>query len=586
MKRRLSRSIALVAALILLLTPLHSIESAVAENPPRKILTGWLPYYSMKTYLPAVLTNADLISEIMPFWYTLKFNANTKKASVRDVYSPANPSVPMVEPLTALRAANMKIIPTITDGTDKLVLANLLSKSASRKQVIDVIVGAVESQNYDGIDLDFEGFAFIDPSSSWKATAPNWVLFIKELSAVLHSKNKILSVSTPYLYNPAEAQKGYFVYAWAQIAPHIDRLRIMTYDYSVSRPGPIGPITWVEKTVKYAISIMPPSKVFVGLPGYGKDWVTAVQGICPANLAAVIKPSARAGAFLMRDGTSIAATYGAVPTYDSKFEELTFSYKREYTGTTSSGLSTTCTASRTAWYQNAQSFSVRAQLVAKYKLGGLAQWVIGQEEPLAMVAIRDVAKSIAPAPLESSALLSAPEVTYGNPITISGLITLKDKTPVSDLAFEVVATYLDGTTRVLTTGTTGFDGKYSIPMLLGKATSLQVITQPTWEREGSKTKPLSVKILRNLIASPPTSVKAGSTFTISGFVLPRVADVEVQLVNTAGKAIGAVALTDAQGAFSINVGAQVKSIVAYRISINGDANWPPLLSSPFSIIYR
>ncbi|MEN9380376.1 MAG: hypothetical protein RIR99_210, partial [Actinomycetota bacterium] len=406
MKHRYTLRILL--AILIAATPLAQVsqaEDARADEGTRKILTGWLPYYSMSTYLPAVLSNADLIGEIMPFWYTLRYDGKTKKPVVVDVYSTANPSVPIQTPLTALRNAGMTIIPTITDGTDKLMLANLISKPVSRKQVVDAIVATVASQNYDGIDLDFEGFAFIDPNTTWKSTAPNWVLFIKELSAALHAKKKLLSVTTPYLFDPTEKQKGYFVYAWADIAPFIDRLRIMTYDYSTSRPGPIGPIAWTEKTVKYAVSIMPASKVFVGLPGYGKDWVTKVEGVCPANLAKIISPSAKAGTFLMRDAANIAATYGAVPTYNETFAEVTFSYKRQYTGQTSGGLSTTCTASRTAWHQNAQSFSVRANLVAKYQLGGLAEWVIGQEEPLAMVAIREVAKSIAPAELISTAKL-------------------------------------------------------------------------------------------------------------------------------------------------------------------------------------
>jgi spore germination protein YaaH len=540
----------------------------------------------MKTYLPAVLSNADLIKEIMPFWYTLKYDGKTKKPVVTDVYKPANPSVPITEPLTALRNAGMTIIPTITDGTEKLFLANLLAKPVSRKQVVDAIVATVASQNYDGIDLDFEGFAFIDPNTTWKTTAPNWVLFVKELSAALHAQNKILSITTPYLFNPAEAQKGYFVYAWAEIAPHIDRLRIMTYDYSTSRPGPIGPIAWTEKTVKYAVSIMPASKVYLGLPGYGKDWVTKVEGVCPSNLAKIITPSAKAGTFLMRDAASIAATYGAVPTYNETFAEVTFSYKREYTGTTSSGLSTTCTASRTAWHQNAQSFSVRAQLVAKYQLGGAAQWVIGQEEPLAMVAIRDVATSIAPAQLESALSLSTNEVSYGNPVTLSGLITLKDKSPVAGLAFTVEGKYPDGSIRTLTTGTTGVDGSYSIPMLIGKSVSLRVLTESSWEREASATSALSLTVARNLIMTPPTSVKSGLAFTISGIVLPRVAGVTITLATTSGKIVGQATTTDAQGAFTLNVPAQARSIATYQITVGADATWPVLASDAFSIIIR
>jgi spore germination protein YaaH len=579
-------ALSILLAILLLAAPLQNIQSAEAANPPRKILTGWLPYYSMKTYLPAVLSNADLIKEIMPFWYTLKYDGKTKKPVIADVYKTANPSVPITEPLAALRNAGMTIIPTISDGTDKLVLAGLLAKPVSRKQVVDAIVATVASQNYDGIDLDFEGFAFIDPNTTWKTTAPNWVLFIKELSAALHAQKKILSVTTPYLFDPAEAQKGYFVYAWAQIAPHIDRLRIMTYDYSTSRPGPIGPIAWTEKTVKYAVSIMPASKVYLGLPGYGKDWVTKVEGVCPSNLAKIITPSAKAGTFLMRDAASIAATYGAVPTYNEKFAEVTFSYQREYTGQTSSGLSTTCTASRTAWHQNAQGFSVRAQLIAKYQLGGAAQWVIGQEEPLAMVAIRDVATSIAPAQLESSLTLSKSEITYGNPVTLSGLITLKDKTPVAGVAFTVEGKYSDGSTRTLTTGTTGFDGTYSIPMLIGKSVSLRVLTEATWEREASATQASILTVARNLILTPPTSVKSGLPFTISGIVLPRTAGVTITLATTSGKVIGQTTTTDAQGAFTISVPAQARSIATYQISFGADATWPVFASQVFSIIIR
>ncbi len=579
-------ALSILLALFLLATPLQNIESAEATNPPRKILTGWLPYYSMKTYLPAVLANADLIKEIMPFWYTLKYDGKTKKPVVADVYKTANPSVPITEPLAALRNAGMTIIPTITDGTEKLVLANLISKPVTRKQVVDAIVATVASQNYDGIDLDFEGFAFIDPNTTWKATAPNWVLFIKELSAALHAQKKILSVTTPYLFDPAEKQKGYFVYAWADIAPFIDRLRIMTYDYSTSRPGPIGPIAWTEKTVKYAVSIMPASKVYLGLPGYGKDWVTKVEGVCPSNLAKIISPSAKAGTFLMRDAASIAATYGAVPTYNEKFAEVTFSYKREYSGQTSSGLSTTCTASRTAWHQNAQSFSVRAKLVAKYQLGGAAQWVIGQEEPLAMVAIRDVATSIAPAQLESSLSLSTDEVSYGNPVTLSGAITLKDKSPVAALPFTVEGKYQDGSTRILTTGTTGFDGTYSIPMLIGKSVSLRVLTEASWERAASASPALSLAVSRNLILNPPTSVKSGLPFTISGVVLPRTAGVTITLSTTSGKVIGQTTTADAQGAFSITVPAQARSIATYQVTVGADATWPVFASDAFSIIIR
>jgi len=115
MKRR--NSLRIFLAIILVVIPLAHVEVARAENPPRKILTGWLPYYSMRTYLPAVLANADLIKEIMPFWYTLRYDSKVKRPVVVDIYKTANPSVPIETPLAALRNAGMTIIPTVTDGT-------------------------------------------------------------------------------------------------------------------------------------------------------------------------------------------------------------------------------------------------------------------------------------------------------------------------------------------------------------------------------------------------------------------------------------------------------------------------------------
>jgi len=160
--------LALIASSLTISTSLP----ANSANQPRKILTGWIPYYSMKTSLPAVLNNADLIKEVMPFWYTLKFDGKAKAAVVTDLYGPANPSIPIATPLTAMRAAGFQIIPTITDGMDKLVLANLLASPANRTKTAKTISDFVLANNYDGIDLDFEGFAFVDGNATWAKTAP------------------------------------------------------------------------------------------------------------------------------------------------------------------------------------------------------------------------------------------------------------------------------------------------------------------------------------------------------------------------------------------------------------------------------
>lgn len=579
-----------VAAIALVAATLLNPIAHAADNPPRKILTGWIPYYSMKTALPDALNNSDLIKEVMPFWYTLKFDGKAKAAVVSDLYAPANPSVPISEPLTALRSAGYSIIPTITDGTDKLVLAGLLKSPTSRAQIITSILNLITTNNFDGIDLDFEGFAFSDGNTTWASTAPSWITFVKELSTALHAQNKLLSISTPYVLNPNDAQKGYFVYSWAAIASSIDKLRIMTYDYSVSKAGPLGPITWAERTVQYAVSIMPASKVFVGVPGYGRDWVTAVSGICPSNVAGTVKVGAKAATFVMRDAAALATTYGATPTYNDQFGEMTFSYQKVYNGTTAAGLSTSCTASRTAWYQDAKSWALRAALVTKYRIGGITAWTFGMEEPLAMESIRQVAKEIAPDQVSLVASIDRTAIEYGNPITVSGALTIKDKSPVANVTVRIEGkSGAESTYRLLATAITGVDGTFQKPLIVGRTTAIRVHSDATWERSEGTSADIALSVNRVLSLTAPTTAKSGDQILISGVVRPRAAGNYLQiesLVAGIWKPLGQPVVTNAEGAFVITITGQPRSILTLRVSLAADALWAVVTSTTFNIIIR
>ena len=548
----------------------------------------------MKTALPDVLNNIDLIKEAMPFWYTLKFDGKMKATFVADLTNTGvNPVTQLTESQTAiaaLRQANVQIIPTITDGTQKLVLAGLMKNPTSRTQIVTEIMNLVRTNNYDGIDLDFEGFAFVDGNTTWTSTAPSWVAFVKEISAALRAEKKLLSVSTPYVLNPNEKQKGYYVYAWAAIAPYIDKLRIMTYDYSVAKTGPIGPITWTERTVQYAVSIMPASKVFVGVPGYGRDWVTAVTGVCPANVINVIKPGAKAATFVMRDAAALAATYGATPTFDEKFGETTFSYQKVYNGTTATGLSTSCTASRTAWYQDARGWALRAALVTKYRIGGITAWTFGMEEPLAMESVRQVAKSVAPDQLNVTAAIDKSAIEYGNPVTVSATFSIKDKSPAAGIPVRIEGKSAgESTWRTLASVITGIDGKIEKAVLVGKSTALRISADATWERTEAISPEFPITVNRLLVLSAPGTMKSTDATTVTGNIRPRVAGAGVQLEKLVGKEwkpIGTAVLTDAQGNFTLNLSAQQRGVLSLRVTVAADSLWSIVTSPTFNIIIR
>ena len=575
---KVSRTMKVVAIIGALLA--FNFQPATAENPqPRKIYSGWIPYYSVKTSLPAALNNVDLIREVMPFWYTLKYN--NSKVSILDLYTPANPSIPIAQPLSTMRSAGMMIIPTITDGTDKLVLANLLSTEIGRTSAVNAITDLVMQNNFDGIDLDFENFAFVDGNSSWDKTKPSWVAFVKQLSTSLRSKEKLLSITTPYLLDPATGKKGYYVYAWADIASDIDRLRIMTYDYSVANPGPIGPITWTENTLKYAVSIMPASKVFVGLAGYGRDWVTKVDGVCPADVAKTVSTSAKAATFIMSNAANLAAGYGATIVYNEPFQEATFTYQKTYNGNTAGGLATSCVATRVAWYQDARAYQARAQLVSKYRLGGIVAWTIGFEDPQAMTNIRNVALSIAPDKVIANLSSDFTEFNYGQPINLSGLFSLADKQPIASLPIKVeVKNSADTNWREITSLTTGNDGKIALTLYLGLNQSLRLRSEGSWERlEGISNEQL-IRVKPQIKISAPTSANSGSKILITGKVNPG-KQIPILLESFDGKwrQVSAT-VTDETGLYSFEYVTGLGPFVKLRVSAGGSQ------SAPVTIVIR
>jgi hypothetical protein len=613
MKRRIGFALSLLLLFTVAVQPLQAVE-----KEPRKILSGWIPYYSVKTVLPLVrklpsaapsvvgqpaicdasqygpaenleiensylFKNKDLMREVMPFWFSLK-----SPTVIRDDYVSGNPSWPMADTVCLMRRAGLQVIPTMTDGTDKLVLSEYLSNATTRTTLVKTIVELVMKNNFDGIDLDYEGFAFVDGNSTWSKTAPRWVAFVKELSVALRANKKLLSVSTPYLYNPNEAQKGYFVYAWAEIATSIDRLRIMTYDYSVAKPGPMGPLSWTEKTIQYAISVMPASKVYMGLPGYGRDWITSVNGKCPTSAPPGLIGGAKAATFKMNYAAAKAAIDGAIPIYNEKYGEATYNYSQSYNGLSATGASTACTVNRTVWYQNARSYADRMALVAKYRLGGAAMWTLGMEEVEATTQIRTAALAIAPDPVINTMTFEGVDqgsVYYGNLFTVKGQFTLKDKTPIAGLtvSLEIKRPNESAWTKI-TDLVTANDGSVMTPMTLGGDASIRLTTLGTWERSESVSKEEKVSVKSLIQIDRPVSVSKGAVITIKAQLLPKNVGKSANLqknINGKWQNIGTVSISDLNGVFVFSATEPKRGVVTMRIQVIGD-----IASEQFAIVIR
>lgn len=506
----------------------------------------------------------------------------------------------MSQPLSVLRGAGFKIIPTLTDGTDidpttgsakPMVLSNLIADPTSQSAIVNTIMNLITSNSFDGIDLDFENFAYVDPISTWPTTEVRWVQFISALSTAMHAQGKILSITTPPLFDPATGKKGYYLYAWSQIASMIDQLHIMAYDYSTTSPGPIGPIGWTTNAITYAISVVPASKVYVGIPGYGRDWVTNVSGTCPSLPVNYLKTVAKGvvSTFVMHDANTLASAYGATPQFNATYGESTFTYQKVYNGTTATGDLTTCTATRTVWYQDQQGFTLRANLVGQYHLGGISEWTFGMEDPTAITAVRTVAESIAPDQIlanlsllnptfsPTQAVTNGSSLSVGTPLLLAGTFTLADKTPVASLPVHLQFQDSTGAWKNVQDSTTDANGNYSIPILLPSSTTLRIKSDSSWTQAEGDSAPISISLTRVISWPIQSTMRHGASYVVSGTVQPIAAGITVALNNPGGVSAQAGAVltttTDSGGNFSFTINNANPGFYTYYVSTPADSSF-------------
>ena len=554
-----------------------TLTPASANNPPRRILSGWLPDYSLSRNLPTVEGNLDLIRDISPFWYGL-----SGATTIKDKYALGRYTTPKATVIARLKSNGLVLLPTITDDTKKLVLAGLLANSTTRSSIVQSIKELVLRHNYDGIDLDFEVFYTQDGRSTWATTKPNWIAFIKELSAELRQQGKLISVTTPPDFAPETKRAGNWVFSWAEIGPYIDRLRIMAYDFSTVRPGPIGPLPWSEDAVKYAVTQMPASKVFLGIPGYGRDWITKVEGVCPKDFASSVVVGANA-AVVMRSAVELATSNNATITYNPTHAESTFTYKKTYVDPTNSA--SFCTASRTVWFPDEKSYTARSNLVGKYRIGGIAVWTFGMENTAAIAAVRDIAKSIAPDQVVGTIATDLEQIAYGSVFNLTGTFKLPDKSPIPSLnvRFEIKNSN-DNSWRTLAAGVTDASGVIALPVIVGQKSEIRLVSEGSWERVEGKTSEKTITVIPRVKLEIPASIKANTSYAITGQVSPKSADIKLT-VKQDGKQIRDL-ITDANGSFTLNSKAVPQGLTTFQVVIAAGSKNAAGVSDEITVLVR
>lgn len=243
--------------------------------------------------------------------------------------------------------------------------AALLGSSTARSNLAKAAAAAVRDRGADGINLDFEPIV--------AGYADEFTALVRQVRAEL---NKI--APGYQLTFDTTGSIGNQPIVDATAPGGADAVFIMGYDYrtdGASYAGSISPLTGpkydLTDTVKAYLAKIPPSKVILGVPYYGRAWSTSSDKLNASTLSGAKYGYPSTPTY--GDAIGYASSYGR--RYDS-VEQTPWTAYRKQTCTSTYGC---VTAWRELYYDDAASLRLRYDLVNRTDLRGAGIWALGYD---------------------------------------------------------------------------------------------------------------------------------------------------------------------------------------------------------------
>lgn len=309
-----------------------------------KINLAWHAIYGVagNDTLDEVMSGTKSVNVISPTWFVLTGNAGdfTSLASKEYVDKAHNKGLEV-----------WALISNITN-TETLDMYEILSKTATRTNLIDKLIQTAKEYNLDGINIDFEDIG-VD-------TGEAFIEFIRELSIPCRADGIVLSVDNyvPMGYNDYYRRDEQGLVA--------DYVIIMGYDEhhgNSEEAGSVASIDFVEKGIANTVAEVPADKVINAVPFYTRIWETNGSSVDSQVV-----------------GMAMADEYIANHSIEVRWDEETCQNYGEY----QSGGSY-----YQVWLEDDESLRVKLNIMDKYKIAGVAEWRLGLEKPSIWNAIEE-----------------------------------------------------------------------------------------------------------------------------------------------------------------------------------------------------
>lgn len=238
----------------LLLTALL-LPSASAE----RFSMSYLYFGSPSAYTERVRSTQGSLDEISPNYFNLNADGtlNFTGSDVGDF-------------VAQMHQQGIRVVPFLSNHWNRELGIQALN---NRQKLAEQIVQAIETYHLDGIHVDIENVTHRERSA--------YAEFVELLRKKLPAEK---TVAVAVAANPNGYTQGWHgSYDYQRLGKSADYLMLMTYDehYQGGSAGPVASLSFMERSIQYALQYVAPEKLVLGLPFFGRIWSdsgTLMQG--------------------------------------------------------------------------------------------------------------------------------------------------------------------------------------------------------------------------------------------------------------------------------------------------------------------
>ncbi|MFB5661832.1 glycosyl hydrolase family 18 protein [Alteribacillus sp. HJP-4] len=255
----------------------------------------------------------------------------------------------------------LMVITNMEDGQFSTELATTILESEELQDtLLSEAIAIMDEKGFLGLDFDLE-YLGAENRESYN----NLMRKAKEL---LDKKEYLLSSALAPQVEPGMEGVLYEGHDYAAHGEIADFVFLMTYEWGWTGGPPmaVAPLNQVRRVVEYAVSVMPPDKIMLGIPLYGYDWTLPY-----------VEGETRATSIDHQQAVQLAADNNAAIEYDEEAQSPHFTYYDE------EGLE------HEVWFEDARSIQAKFDLVKEFELRGVYYWVLGWEFPQNWLLLED-----------------------------------------------------------------------------------------------------------------------------------------------------------------------------------------------------